>query len=279
MTWHEAAYEANPASAAEATAVEFDASVPNAARIYDYLLGGKNFYAADAEAATEIMSAIPHAAAAARQNRLFVGRVVEHLAEAGICQFLDIGSGMPLLNGRDVHQIARRVCPDGRVVYVDYDVVAVAHARALLEKGSEDFVKVIGCDLRDPGQVLRDAKGVLDFSQPVAVLLFAVLHFVRDGEGPHGIVQTLKDALPSGGALAISHITSEGIGPERSRAAEQVYQGASAPAVPRTRDVITRFFDGLELVPPGVTDIALWPRKLDEAGIPLSFYGGVGIKT
>jgi hypothetical protein len=260
------------------TTVQLDTSVPNAARIYDYLLGGKSNYAADRAAAEQIMRPVPHAAAAARQNRDFLGRVVRHLAGAGVRQFLDIGSGMPLLNGRDVHEIARRVSPGCRVVYVDYDAVAVSHAKALLESGAEESVTAIGGDLRDPGQILRNTKGLLDFGQPVAVLLFAVLHFLRDSEDPHGAVRCLKEALPPGSALAVSHITSEGIGPDRSRAAEEVYQNASAPAVPRTRDEITRFFDGLELVPPGVTDLALWPHKLDGAEFPLSFYGGVGIR-
>ncbi|HEX7162962.1 MAG TPA: SAM-dependent methyltransferase [Trebonia sp.] len=240
--------------------------------------GRESNYAADRAAAGEIERHIPHAAAAARQNREFVGRVVGHLAGAGVRQFLDIGSGLPLLNGRDVHEIAQRVSPDCRVVYVDYDAVAVSHAKGLLESGAEESVTAIGGDLRDPGQILRDAKGLLDFGQPVAVLLFAVLHFLRDDEDPHGAVSCLKEALSSGGALAISHITGEGISPDRSRAAQEVYEGASAPAVPRTRDEITRFFDGLHLVAPGVTDIALWPGKLGEAEIPLSFYGGAGIK-
>ena len=158
-----------------------------------------------------------------------------------------------------MHQVALAACPDAYVVYADYDEVVVNHAKALLESGAERHVSVIGGDLRDPGQVLRDAKGLLDFGQPVAVLLLAVLHFLRDAEDPHGVVGQLKEALAAGSALAISHVTSEGIGPERSRGAERVYQGASAPAVPRSREAVTRFFDGLELVPPGVKDIALWP--------------------
>jgi O-methyltransferase involved in polyketide biosynthesis len=256
--------------------VQLDTTVPNAARIYDLLLGGKGGYAADRAAAAEIMQCIPHAAAAAAQNRRFLSRAVRCLAaEAGIRQFLDIGSGLPTAG--NVHQAAKIVDKECRVVYVDYDVVAVAHAKALLEQESE-HVTVIGGDLRNPGQILLGAGRYLDFSEPVAVLLFAVLHFLRDDEGPQGIVLRLKEALPPGSALAVSHITSEAIGPERSRAAQRVYQGASAPAVPRTRAEITQFLDGLDLVPPGVTDIGHWHREPGEPEIPLSFYGGIGRK-
>ena len=152
-----------------------------------------------------------------------------------------------------------------------------ALTKALLEQESER-VTVIGGDLRDPKKILHCAGRYLDFSEPVAVLLFAVLHFLRDDEGPQGIVLRLKEALPPGSALAVSHITSEAIGPERSRAAQRVYEGASAPAVPRTRAEITQFLDGLDLVPPGVTDIGHWHPEPGEPEIPLSFYGGVGRK-
>ncbi len=229
MTGNQAGHggRSEPCSAEDMTTIRLDTSVPNAARIYDYLLGGKDNYAADREAAGQIVKAIPHARAAAQQNREFLRRVVEQLAQEGIRQFLDIGSGLPTTP--NVHQVAQGISPGCRVVYVDYDSVAVSHAKARLESGN---VTAIGGDLRDPGQILRDSKALLDFSEPVAVLLFAVLHFLRDGEGPHGIVLTLKDALAPGSALAVSHITSAGIGPEKSREAEMVYRGASAPGRP-----------------------------------------------
>jgi O-methyltransferase involved in polyketide biosynthesis len=256
--------------------LRLDTRTPNAARIYDLLLGGKDNYAADRAAAERIARHVLHCAAAARQNRRFLGRTVRLLAESGIRQFLDIGSGLPTRS--NVHEIAQAVLPESRVVYVDYDSVAVSHAKALLEKGSDGVTAVAG-DLRDPGRIIRGAQGLLDFTKPVAVLVFAVLHFLADDDKPHEIVRALTDALPPGGALAVSHVTGEGIGPDKSRAAQQVYQRASAPVTPRGLQEITRFFDGLELAEPGVTDIALWPAAEAGEKIPLSFYGGVGVKA
>jgi len=186
--------EITETSNAAGTTVTLDTNVPNAARIYDLLSGGKNGYAAD-RAAAEIVRQLPHAELAARQNRWFLGRVVKSLVQSDIRQFLDIGSGLP--TSSNVHQIAQEAAPKSRVVYVDYDAVVVGHARALLEKPSEG-VKVLAGDLRDPGQIIRDASGALNFSEPVAVLLFAVLHFLRDDEKPHEVVRTLTDAwLPA----------------------------------------------------------------------------------
>ena len=198
MTWHTAGldYVPDPSSAAEMASLQLDTTVPNAARIYDYLLGGKNCYAADRAAADEVVRHIPHASAAARQNRRFLGRAVRYLAaEAGIRQFLDIGSGLPTEGS--VHEAAKRADKSCRVVYVDYDVVAVAHAKALLEQESER-VTVIGGDLRDPEKILHSAGRYLDFSEPVAVLLFAVLHFLLDDEGPPMLVRgwTGRGAMP-----------------------------------------------------------------------------------
>jgi O-methyltransferase involved in polyketide biosynthesis len=269
-------YTPNPTSASEMGSLQLDTATPNAARIYNYLLGGKDNYAADRAAAEEVIQYIPHAPAAAQQNRRFLRRAVRYLAEEqGIRQFLDIGSGLP--SAGNVHEVAQMFDRDCRVVYVDYDVVAVAHAKALL-KDQADHVTAIGGDVRDPGSILRTAGNHLDFTEPVAVLLFAVLHFLRDDEGPQGIALKLKEALAAGSSLAVSHITGEGIEPEQSCAAQQVYRGASAPAVPRTRAEITMFLDGLEVMEPGVTDIGHWWPEPGEPKIPLSFYGGIGRK-
>jgi O-methyltransferase involved in polyketide biosynthesis len=254
-----------------------DTGTANVARIYDALLGGKDNFAVDREAADQIMREIPYAALACRQNRDFLGRVVRRLAaEAGIRQFIDIGSGLP--TGDNVHEIAQRADPLARVVYADYDRVVAAHARAQLAKGSRG-VLVVEADLRDPGKIIDGAKDLIDFSEPVAVLLFAILHFLTDGEQPHEIVRSLTDPLVPGSAVAVSHVTDEGIGPEKGLAARQVYQGASAPAVPRSREDITRFFDGLEVTGPGVTDINLWPEQVPGPFAPLTFYGGAGKKA
>ena len=252
-----------------------DTSVPNVARIYDFMLGGKDHFAADRDAAERVMREIPHSALACRQNRDFLGRAVRLLAAQGIRQFLDIGSGLPTRD--NVHEIAQAAAPGSRVVYVDYDNIVVTHARALLEKGS-DGVLVVQGDVREPGKIISDAKALIDFSEPVAILLFAILHFLPDEDDPYGIVGTLADALVPGSAVAISHLTGEGTDPAKGRAAQQVYQGASAPAVPRSRQEIARFFDGLDLIDPGATDINLWPARSLEPAAPLTFYGGVAWK-
>ena len=253
-----------------------DISIPNVARIYDFMLGGKDNFAADREAAHKVMQEIPHSAQACRQNRDFLGRVVRHLAaDLGIRQFLDIGSGLP--TGRNVHEIAQATVPESRVVYVDYDSIVVTHARALLECGAPTVMVVEG-DLRNPRKIIDGARGLIDFSAPVAVLLFAILHFLTDAEEPYEIVGSLTEALAPGSAVAISHITADGIEPAKSLAAQKVYQGASAPAIPRSRRNIVRFFDGLELMAQGVTDINLWPGRSLGPEAPLTFYGGVALK-
>lgn len=255
---------------------EFDVGTPNVARIYDYMIGGKDSFAADRAAAEQVLEQLPFAAGACQQNRAFLGRVVTSLAEQGIRQFLDIGSGLP--TQRNVHEIAQAAAPGSRVVYVDYDPLVLAHARALLTSNDQGSVAYVEADLRDPEKIISGAGGLLDFSQPVALLLFAILHFVRDDEQPQLIVRTLTEVLAPRSALAISHITGEETEPEKGRAAQQVYQGASAPAVPRSRQEITRFFDGLTLTKPGVVDIADWPQRITGPGTPLSFYGGVATK-
>jgi O-methyltransferase involved in polyketide biosynthesis len=252
-----------------------DTSVPNVARIYDFLLGGKDNYQADRDAANMVLREIPHSALACRQNRDFLARAVCVLAGAGIRQFLDIGSGLPTRS--NVHEIAQAAAPGSRVVYVDYDPIVVAHARALLEKGSRGVMVVQG-DLRDPEKVIGDARDLIDFSQPAAVLLFAILHFLTDDEQPRQVVRSLTEALAPGSALAVSHITGEGIEPDKGLAAQKVYRGASAPAVPRSLAGITRFFDGLDVMAPGVTDINVWPSKAIGPPTPLTFYGGVASK-
>lgn len=256
----------------ERAAFGFDPSVPNAARIYDALLGGKDHFAADREVAERVTEVVPHSALACRQNRDFLGRVVRHLAGTGICQFLDIGSGLPTQD--NVHQIAHQAAPASRVVYVDYDPLVVTHARALLADEANG-VMVIQGDLRDPGQIIGEARQLLDFTEPVAVLLFAILHFLTDDEQPHVVVRSLAEVLAPGSAVAISHLTPDGTTPTADRAARQAYQGASAPAVPRTLEEVTRFFDGLTLASPGVVDINLWPEATPDRKAPLTFYGGV----
>jgi len=256
-----------------------DTAIPNVARIYDFMLGGKDNFEADRVAAETVLREIPHSALACYQNREFLGRVVRYLAaEAGIRQFIDIGSGLPTAD--NVHQIAQSAAPGARVVYADYDPVVVLHSKVLLEDSRD--VLVIQADMRDPVGLTANprVRELIDFGRPVAVLMFAILHFLPDDEEPYELVRSLTGALAPGSYLAVSHITDEAVSPETSRAAQAVYRGASAPVVPRTREDVTRFFGGLELEPSGVTDINLWPKQEQVIGpaAPLAFYGGVGKK-
>lgn len=250
---------------------------PNVARIYDYLLGGKDNFAADRAAAGELLRLIPDAAAACRENRQFVRRAVRYLAGEGIRQFIDIGTGLPTQG--NVHEVALDAAPDARVVYVDYDPVVVAHARALLAKPAAPAVVAISGDLRRPKQILDDPelRGLIRLDEPFAVLATAVLHFIGDDEDPYGVTWTLTDAMPPGSYLVISHITPDDIPPEADRRAQAVYADATAQAHPRSRDDIARFFYGLELTGPGVVSVSAWrpePLVRQPAGRTL-LYGGV----
>jgi hypothetical protein len=234
--------------------------------MYDYFLGGKDNFAADREAADLSAQAVPQIPWLARQNRKFLGRATRYCAEAGIRQFLDIGSGLPTMD--NVHQVARRVSPDARVAYMDNDPVVVSHARALL--ADRDTIAVRG-DVREPAAILADPKvrGLIDFSQPVAVLLIALLHFVPDDADPAGCVATLRDALVPGSYMVISHVeislehaVGEQVVSETARQLAEARKGT--PALPaRTRAEITPFFDGMTLVHPGLVDVWDWRPDSD----------------
>lgn len=258
--------------------IQADTSVANAARIYDYMLGGRDNYAVDREAADEILQRIPDGALACHQNRGFLKRVVKHLATTGgIRQFVDFGSGLP--TRENVHEVVHRYAPDARVVYVDYDVIVLSHARALLAKSSN--VTVVDGDLREPEKILADPilTSLIDFRQPVAMLLFAVLHFLTNDESPVDVVRYLVDQVPGDSYMALSHITADRVGDKESLEARQVYDKASAPVVPRSRTEVTRFFDGLEILEPHVVPIQNWRPEsgLHEVNRTL-FYGGLGWK-
>jgi hypothetical protein len=261
---------------------DFDQTVPNSARIYDWLLGGKDNYDADRQAARKLLRAVPGARQAARDNRAFLGRVTRFLAEAGVDQFIDIGSGLPAAD--PVHEVARAVNPDVRVVYVDHDPVVVAHARAILSDNSASSspprVTAVEADVRYPRNLLttREICNLIDFSRPVAILLVAVLHFVPEASHPHDIVAAIAARVAPGSYLAISHVTGDHITADAARAAEVVYEGASAPGVPRRRGEIARFLRGLDVAPPGVVDIRSWRpgRGRGRQTGPCLFYGAVG---
>jgi hypothetical protein len=237
-------------------------ALPNVARVYDYLLGGKDNYAADRAAGEEILKLVPGAGHDARENRAFLSRAVRYLAEeAGIRQFLDIGSGLPTM--QNVHQVAQQADPHARVVYVDNDMVVIRHAAALMRSEPTGVVHVIEGDLLDPGKLIATVRDHLDFSQPIAVLLIAILHFIGDASDPWGIVATLMDATPAGSYLVISHATTDNLaGDDRAgiqAGLHQVYSATeSRGVVPRPFGEVQRFPAGLELVPPGLVDIAAW---------------------
>lgn len=253
-----------------------DTTIPNVARIYDCLLGGKDNFEADRAAAARIMELIPGSAEACRLNREFLARVVTHLAKQGVRQFIDLGSGLP--TGLNVHQIARRADRSTRVVYVDYDRVAVLHAKAIL--GETGCVAAVEGDIRDPADVIAKVTGtrLIDFRQPVGVLMFAIFHFIPDDDNPREIIRQFTGAAPPLSCLAISHVTGDAVTPETSRAAQRVYCEASAAVIPRTREQIAGFFDGLDMIGPGLTDINDWPASTVNSGKPTVLYGGVGIK-
>jgi S-adenosyl methyltransferase len=264
-------------------AAGIDTSVPNVARIYDYILGGKDNFAADRQAAQQLLAVIPDIAGVVRDNRSFIGRVVRFLAgEAGIRQFLDLGAGLPTQNC--VHQMAQATAPDTRVVYIDNDPVVCSHGQALL--GPRSKVGFVRGDLRRPAEILQhpEVNARLDFSQPVGVLCVCALHFVPDEEKPHQIVAEYRDHLAPGSYLALTHgITADT--PEEDpegvvQGVTNVYQNASAQMHVRSRKEIGRFFDGFEILEPGVVWTAAWRPDpgTRPAGRPDSLYGGVGRK-
>jgi hypothetical protein len=257
-----------------------DSGIANVARIYDALLGGKDNFAVDREAALRLIEAVPDAARAARDNRGFLARAVRFLAgEAGISQFLDIGTGLPA--GGHVHEIARKVNPAARVVYADADPLVVAHARALLAGGAS--VAAVEGDVRYPGHLMtmRAVRDLIDFDQPVAVLLVAVLHFVADSQCPWSAVRRITDRLAAGSYVVISHVTADEITDDAARRACEAYGGATAPGVTRGKGEIARFFDGLELVPPGIVSVAAWRarQRRADAARPVLLYAGIGRKN
>jgi len=268
---------------AEAPEPQIDVSRPHPARMYDYYLGGKNHYAADREVADKVLAGAPSARTGPRENRAFLGRAVRFLAaEAGVRQFLDIGTGLPTTN--NVHEVAQRIAPSSRVVYVDNDPLVLAHARALLTSSPEGRTAYIQADLRNPDAILNDpvTREVLDFSQPIALMLVAILHFIPDEFRPAQILATLVDALPPGSYLVASQVSMED-NPALIGNAMDAYRAAGLPAQARDSGDFARLaFAGLELVPPGVVLVSEWRP---ESGSPrpapaeLSLYGGVGRKA
>ncbi|MEU6562715.1 SAM-dependent methyltransferase [Nocardia nova] len=237
--------------------------------MYDYYLGGQDHYAADAEAAEQVLKIWPGVRAAAQQNRAFIHRVTRFLAHAGIGQFLDIGTGIP--TEPNLHQVAQQITPDARVVYVDNDPIVLVHARALMVSSPEGRTNYVSADVTTPEKIL-DAPGLrdtLDLSRPVALSLNALMHFVPDEQNAYGIVTALMDALAPGSYLVMTHVTPD-FDPTAIAAVVEVYRRSGLPCQVRSRDEFLKFFGGLELVEPGVEVPHRWhldgvapPKKMD----------------
>jgi hypothetical protein len=235
----------------------FDTSVPSPARMWNYWVGGKDHFAADREAAAKIQAAMPTLPAIARSVRAFLVAIVRTLtADYGIRQFLDIGTGLPTAD--NTHDVAQRVAPESRIVYADDDPVVLTHARALLTSTLHGETDYIQSDLRETGMILAAAARTLDFGQPVAVLLVASLHCIPDADDPNGIVQRLVDAVPPGSFLVICDVPSD-INPEEMAEMTWRYsETGAAPMCPRSRAEIMGFFDGLEMIGPGLATLSEW---------------------
>ncbi|MCY1136376.1 SAM-dependent methyltransferase [Actinoplanes sp. Pm04-4] len=260
-----------------------DTSVPHPARRYDYWLGGKDNFAADRESADAIEAKFPGMRAGIRANRAVLRRMTEFLAgEAGVRQFLDIGTGLPTAD--NTHEVAQRSAPAARVLYVDNDPLVMSHARALLAGSPEGATDYIEADLRDPESILDAARDrqALDFTRPVALMLIAVLHFLRPGRGQaHSVVRTLVDALPSGSYLAATHFTVDFMPAEEKARYQHLLDAGISDIWPRDRAAFAALFDGLELVDPGIELISRWrpgpqPDSTDPSRI--SIWGAVARK-
>jgi hypothetical protein len=255
-----------------------DTTVAHSARVHDYWLGGKDNYAADRAAGDAVIAAYPGIVASVRANRAFLARVVRFLAaETGIRQFLDIGTGIPAAN--NTHEVAQSVAKDCRVVYVDYDPVVLAHARALLTSSPEGATDYLDADLRDPGTILAGAARTLDFSRPVAVMLIAIMHLVVDAADPYRLVATLMAAVPPGSYLALSQVASDIQAEQMAEAAKRYNRLAHETQRHRTHDEVARFFDGLDLLDPGLVPVQKWrPGTPAESRARSAMWGGVARK-
>jgi SAM-dependent methyltransferase len=267
---------ADPAGGVAAADLRTDQ--PHSARMYDYLLGGKDHYVVDAKAADQAIASFPMLRTAASENRKFLGRAVRYLVEeTGIRQFLDLGSGLP--TAENVHQVAQRADPGARVVYVDNDPIVLAHGSALLAR--DDRTAVIQGDIRDPRAVLDHpaTRELIDFDQPAGVLAVAVLHFVGDDEDPEGVLRTLREAMPAGSHFILSHATAD-LAPDAAMGVQRAYRAQGVPLTLRSRELFAAFFEGLEVVPPGIEVVSDWratePAGARPAHADVSWYGGIG---
>ncbi len=264
----------------ERVPLEINTSVAHPARRYDYWLGGKDNYPADRESGDSVEAAFPTIRMTVTENRRFLVRAVRFLAgEVGIRQFLDIGTGIP--TSPNVHEVAQSITPNARIVYVDNDPIVLTHARALLTSSPEGATAYLDADLREPDKILQQPAllRTLDLSQPVALLLVAILHFIVDADDPYGAVARLVDAMPPGSYLVVTHATSDFMPPEVAAATTAADAARRGPFQYRTRQEFARFLDGLELVPPGIVPLAEWRAEHEPQPRPsatdIAGYGAV----
>src|SRR5882762_5036337 len=254
---------------------DVDLSKPNPARVYDYILGGANNFEVDREFAKQLLTLVPDAQALAQENRAFLRRVVAFLTEQGIRQFIDLGSGIPTVG--NTHDVAQRIDPGARVVYVDNEPVAVAHSELILQ--DNENAAILRTDIRDvPGVLGHEVtRRLIDFDQPIALLMFAVLHFMPDDQDPYRLVADYRDATVPGSALALSHVTIDGR-PAMSDVLTE-YSRSASRVTERDLAEVTRLFDGYDLVSPGVVFTREWRPEIElEYSGPSPIYGGVGLR-
>jgi trans-aconitate methyltransferase len=257
-----------------------DTTVAHQARIYDYWLGGKDNFAADREAAEQAVAAYPAILRGVRAQRAFLARAVGYLAvEAGVRQFLDIGTGIPTAN--NTHEVAQAAAPGARVVYVDNDPMVLAHARALLTGVPQGSTAYLDADLREPDKILAGAAGLLDFGQPVAVLMVGILQLIPDADDPHAIVARLVEAVPPGSWLAVYHPASDIDQDQVAEAVRRVNARTAGTTTLRTHAEITRFFDGLRLLEPGLVQVQRWQpgSAVPDDGEQIAAYAGLARKS
>jgi hypothetical protein len=259
---------------------EINVTMAHPARVYDYLLGGKDNFAADRALGDAVAKAMPSAREMVRANRAFLGRAVRYLVtEAGVRQFLDVGTGIPTAG--NTHEVAQATAPESRIVYVDNDPIVLAHARALMTSDPAGATAFMRADLRDPDTILDDPalRRTLNLGEPVALMLIAILMYMRDEEDPRGLVSALMDALPSGSYLALTHPTAD-FSPDEVAGAVAATEKGGISFTPRSQAEVAAFFDGLELVDPGVVPILAWHPEGAPPDDPRAayYYGAVGRK-
>ncbi|MBQ0925768.1 SAM-dependent methyltransferase [Saccharopolyspora endophytica] len=257
-------------------AVEIDISTPQSARIWNYWLGGKDHYAVDREAGDAVIAHIPDIPEGARAERAFLVRAVRRLVETeGLRQFLDVGTGLPTAN--NTHEVAQRLAPESRIVYVDNDPTVLAHARALLTSTPEGTTDYLDADMRRPGEIIEAAKRTLDFSKPIGLMMLGVVNHLMDDEEAYRVVRELVDALPEGSFLVLTHSSAEVHGEPMLRAMRETTERGGTPIRARTAAEIEGLFAGTELLEPGVVSCSQWrPDAEGETPKPVYLFGGVG---